>query len=196
VAEPLFPEVVRLPDLVARVDGRGPLADLRTLFRRAAMVGGKVIVAAAPSYDRVHRFNGQAEAWRRAAEIVGLLGERAAPCGLSIALQPSAESAALAGTIEEAWVLAEEVGHPAVGVAMDMALVDDWADLAAAGKTLKHLHLPLPRRFGGAFDTERWFEALAALREFAYSGRLSLAAAWSSFSAHAAELLEALRGSA
>ncbi len=198
-AEPLFPEVVRAPDLLQQamtVDSAGHAADpldLRTLFRRAATVGAKVIVVLAPGHDALRRFNGQAKAWREAAEAAGLLGEQAARSGLSVAIAPGAQPGGLAASLDEAWMLAEEVGHPAVGVAADVGTIDDWADMAAAGPALKHVHLPLAHRFGGEFDTERWFEALHALREFGYRGRLSVAAEWPSFAGRAPDLLEELR---
>ncbi len=202
-AEPLFPEVVRAPDLlqwaVTADDRSGPVVgelDLRTLFRRAAMVGVKTLVVVAPGHDALQRFDGQARAWREAAGATGLLGEHAARSGLTIAIAPAAQQGGLATSLDEAWVLAEEVGHPAVGVAAEIDTIDDWADLSAAGPALRHIHVPLPHRFGGDFSTERWFEALHALREFGYRGRVSVATEWPTFAERAAELLDELRAAA
>jgi len=199
-AEPLFPEVVQAPELLhcaMTVDERpGPVLgglDIRTLFRRGAMVGARVVVVVAPGYDALQRFNGQAKAWREAAEAVGLLGEHAARSGLSIAVAPRTDAGGLATTIDEVWVLSEEVGHPAVGVSADVSTIADWADMAATGLALKHVHLPLPGRFGGEFSTERCLEALAALREFGYGGRVSVSAEWPTFAHRAGELLEEMR---
>jgi len=198
--EPLFPEVVQATELLhctmaARERSGRVMGDLdvRTVFRRAAMVGAKVVVVTAPGYDALQRFNGQAKAWREATEAIGLLGEQAARCGLSVAVAPRTDAGGLATTIDEVWVLSEEVGHPAVGVSADVSTIADWADMAATDLALKHVHLPLPGRFGGEFSTERCLEALGALREFGYGGRVSVSAEWSTFADRAAELLEEMR---
>ncbi len=200
LAEPLFPEVVRAPELLqcamtapersGRVMGG---LDLRTVFRRAAMVGAKVLVVTAPGHDALQRLNGQAKAWRETVEAAGLLGEHAARSGISVAIAPQADEPGLAATLDEAWVLVEEVGHPSVAVSADVSAIDDWADMAATGLALRHVELPLPGRFGGSFSTERCLEALHALREFGYRGRVSVAAKWPRFAERAAELLEEIR---
>ena len=195
-AEPLFPEVVQAPDLLGwamAAEGDGPPIDLRGLFRRAAMVGAKLLVVSAPGRDALKRFSGQAQAWRQAAESAGLLAQHAATSGLTIAITPGRAEDSLAATIEEVWVLAEEVGHPAVGVAAEVSAIEDWADVAAAGPTLRHIYLPLPGRFGGPFSTEWFFEALHALREFGYTGRATIAADWATLAPRAADLLEEIR---
>jgi hypothetical protein len=89
-------------------------------------------------------------------------------------------------------VLAEEVGHPAVGVVADVGAVEDLADIATAGPALKHVHLPLPRRFGGDFDTTTCYEAISALAEFGYRGRVAVADHWSVVCPHARDLLDDL----
>lgn len=204
LAEPLFPEVIRIPDLVLQAEcspdmpgagGNGESddsLDLRTTFRRAALVGCRVIVADAPRYDHRHRFNGQGGAWEQALGAVSHLCEQAALTGVGVALRPTDGPEGVAETLEETWVLAEEVGHPAVGVVADVGMVADPADMGTAGPALRHVYLPLPRRFGGDFDTTTCYEAVAALAEFGYAGRISIDADWSAISGRAVDLLDEL----
>lgn len=199
LAEPLFAEVIRIPDAVAWA---GAAADpsrksnlplqLHDLFRRAALVGCRTIVATVPAYRECSLVKDLPEAWRRAMNAISLLAEEAARTGLAIALSPNSGADGVARTIDETWVLAEEVGHPAVGVVADVGGVEDLADIATAGPALKHVHLPLPRRFGGDFDTTTCYEAIAALAEFGYRGRVSVADHWSMVCPHARDLLDDL----
>lgn len=198
LGEPLFPEVIRAPELSLWA-GRWlagnedtPLAP-RDFFRRAALVGCKVVLAPAPRYESLHRFNGTAEAWRQATAAAGILGEHAGRAGVQVALEPAPEDAGPAGTVEEAWVLAEELGHRSVGVSLDIARVADLADAGAADSALKHVSLPLPRRYGGQYDTTTCLEALDHLAEYGYAGRVTVAAGWADLADRAEDLLEELK---
>ena len=112
---------------------------------------------------------------------------------MTLALEPGSHARGVVSTIEEAWVLTEEIGHPAVGVAAHLGAVSGPADMVAAGPALKHVHLPLPRRFGGDFDTTACYEAISELAGFGYYGRVSIAAPWSLVSPHAEDLLDDLK---
>lgn len=200
LAEPLFPEAIRLPDAIAWAGeltggpaGSDPPLGLHALFRRAALVGCRTIVATVPGHQQRPDVRDRPETWRRAMNAIGRLAEEAARNGLALALSPNSGADGVARTIEEAWVLAMEVGHPAVGVVANVGAVQDLADMAAAGPALKHVHLPLPRRFGGDLDTTTCYEAVSALAEFGYRGRVSVAAHWSVVAPHAEGLLEDLR---
>lgn len=188
LAEPLYAEVVRASGLLGGTDGDEVELSYRDLFRRAALVGAKVLVVQAPTIGRVEH----AEAWREAAEALGGLGEQAARVGLGVALAPGG-SRNVAETLEEAWVLAEEAGHPAIGVAADLGVVGEVADIAAAGPAVKHVWLPLPRRYGGTVETTACLEALGELAELGYDGRVALAAEWAAIGDVAGELLDELR---
>ncbi len=200
LAEPLFPEVIQIPDAIlwpgnlTDASGRdNPGLDLHDLFRRAALVGCRTIIAIVPGHQQCRDVRDRPEAWRQTMNAIGLLAEEAARSGVAIALSPNSRADGIARTIEETWVLAEEVGHPAVGVVADVGAVQDLTDMATAGPALKHVHLPLPRRFGGDFDTTTCYEAVSALSEFGYRGRVSVSAHWSVVSPHAEDLLDDLR---
>ncbi len=200
LAEPLFAEVIRIPDVLLWAEepagpspANHPPLGLRDTFRRAALVGCRTIVATVPSHKQWPDFRDRPEAWRHTMNAVGVLAQEAATSGVAIALSPNSQADGIARSIEETWVLVEEVGHPAVGVAADIGAVQDPADMAAAGPALKHVHLPLPRRFGGDFDTTTCYEAVSALAEFGYRSRVSVCAPWPIVSPHARHLLDDLR---
>lgn len=200
LAEPLFPETIHVPDAVGwageaadRSGENGSVLDLHDLFRRAALVGCRTVLATVPEHNQGDDTIDRPEAWRQATNAIGLLAEEAARSGVAIALSPNSGADGIARTIDETWVLAEEVGHPAVGIAANVGTVQYLADIATAGPALKHVHLPLPRRFGGDFDTTTCYEAVSALAEFGYRGRVSVAADWSVVSPHAEDLLDDLR---
>lgn len=188
LAHSLFPEVVRAPGLLDEMGGDESELSLREAFRRAALVGAKVVVVRAPRVERSER----AEAWRQAAQALGALGEPAARNGLVVAVAAGGRGS-VAETLEEAWVLTEEVGHRAVGLAADLAAPDSVHDLAAAGPSVKHVWLPLPRRYGGTVETTACLEALGDLAELGYRGRVSVAEDWTGYADVAGELLEELR---
>ncbi|HJN16845.1 MAG TPA: TIM barrel protein [Armatimonadota bacterium] len=186
LGEPLFPEVIRWPELVAWAGDSG--RDLRTLFRRAALNGCKTIVAAMPSLETPLGLGHPTTAWREATEVVGVLGEHAARVRVKLALE-----AAAGGTVEEAWVLAEEAGHAAVGVAMDLSQVNDLADIAAAEALLMHVSLPAPRRHGGDLDSTQCMDALEHLVQFGYRGRVTITTPWEAIRETADELLDEMK---
>jgi len=190
LAEALFPEVVRVPGLLTGTGGAEADLSLRKACRRAALVGAKVLVVTAPmdGADERHRV----ETWREAVQAVGSLGEHAARNGLSVAVGPGGEGS-VAETLEEAWVLAEEVGHRAVGVAGDLGAMGEAADVAAAGSALRHVWMPLPRRYGGEAATTACLETLGDLVELGYDGRVSVFAKWSTFAERAGLLLDELK---
>jgi hypothetical protein len=189
LAEPLFAEVVRVPGLLDGDEAPELALTARDLFRRAALVGAKVLVAQAPPAPREE--SARSEAWRGLVETLGLLSESGARNGVALAIAPVRQGS-LAETLEEAWVLTQEVGHPTVGIAADLGTVREAADLAAGGPAIKHVWLPLPRRYGGEADTTTCFEALGDLAEMGYHGRVSVSAAWPALGERAGDLLEEL----
>ncbi|MGQ9732137.1 MAG: sugar phosphate isomerase/epimerase family protein [Candidatus Zipacnadales bacterium] len=189
LAEPLFPEVVWVPGLLTGVGGEEVNLSLREVCRRAVLVGAKTLVIEAPKSPPHSRHSN--DIWAQAIGALGSLGQQVGQHGLTVALRPVTGS--LAKSLEEAWVLAEEVGHPAVGVAADLATVAERTDVAAAGSALKHVWVPLPRRYGGKADTTECLEALSNLAEFGYKGRVSIAAEWTIMAKVGGALLEDLR---
>jgi hypothetical protein len=95
--------------------------------------------------------------------------------------------------LEEAWVLTEVVGHGAVGIAANLGMVGQVADIATAGPAVKHVWLPLPRRYGGTAETTACLEALGDLVELGYDGRVSVEVQWSAIADVAGELLDELK---
>ncbi len=185
LAEPLFPEVIRIPELLAWAGA--DTAELRQPFRRAALVGCQIIIAEMPGFDTPPAFGRPTRAWRAATTAVSVLGEYAARVGVRLALEPRP------GSIEEAWVLAEEAGHAAVGVSLDLAGVDDLADIAAAEALLTHVSMPAPRNLGGELDSARCMDALEHLVEFRYAGRMTITTPWRDISKTADDLLDELK---
>jgi hypothetical protein len=188
LAEPLFAEVVRATGLLSETDGDEIELSFREAFWRAALVGAKVLVVGAPDTGRAER----AEAWREAAQALGALGEQAARSGVTVAVAAGGRGS-VAETLEEAWVLTEEVGHGAVGIAANLGMAGEVADIAAAGPAVRHVWLPLPRRYGGTAETTACLETLGDLVELGYSGRVSVEAEWSAIADVGGELLEELK---
>jgi len=178
LAQPLFPEVVQLTHLTAPGG--------TDVLRRAALMGARVIVVDA----------GQvwAEAggdWQRATDRLSAFGHEASRAGLMAALRADSR----ADGLEEAWMLVQEAGHPALGVAADAEALHlrsgEPEELLALERSLLHLYLPPVGEHRLAADF--WDGLVAVLHELGYRHRLTVNRPWAALERWGREAVESAR---
>lgn len=189
---PVAPEAFNVM-LPGSIKVTGPDADLGALreylgtaYRRAAELGGRVVVFGSGG-SRTLPDGWQREAgMAQLAEACRVAGEAAEGYGVTVALEPlNPRETNLVNTVAEGMAVVERAAHPSVGVLSDLYHVavggEGFEGTVGAGPLLAHVHvalpedrsMPLPGRGGDVL--RRYLEALKAA---GYDGRVSVEGRW------------------
>ncbi len=206
-AQDLFPEVLSLV-LPPQASLIGPDLDrghierlLRCTFERAGAVGARLVVFGAGARRDLPADLPRPSAWRQLKRLLDRAAKLASAQGLELAVEPIPGSgSSMIDSLEEAWILAEEVAQPNVGVAAPLAYLlaerEGYDALIVAGSALRHVYVSDPdRRPPGesAFSYRPLFDALAQAN---YQGSVSIASDWRSLQTQAPHALQTLREAA
>lgn len=171
---------------------------LESAFRRASMLGGKVAVFGSGGARRIPDGWARAEAERQTAEFLTLAGTLAAPCGLTVAIEPlNVSECNFLNSVAEAAALAREVNHPAVGVLSDLYHVDhdgqSYDETRDAASLLRHVHIAGAGRRAPLADDDKFLRGyFAILKAIGYAGRISVEGSWEDLPAQVGEVRNTL----
>lgn len=169
-------------------------------LKRAADIGGTVVVFGSGGARRIPDGMNRDEAWRQMMEVCRMFGAIAGEYGLKIVLEPLNHGETdLLNTVAEGVEMVREIGDKSVRLLADyyhmqieMESVDVLIDAALC---LEHCHIACgaDRRFPSGDDEELCRKFLGALREAEYRGRLSVEGVTSQFEKDAVESLNMLK---
>lgn len=169
-------------------------------FKRAADIGGKIIVFGSGGARKIPEGMNRSEAWEQMKEVCRMFGSIAEGYGLKIVLEPlNHEETDLLNTVAEGVEMVRELGVPSVRLLADyyhMQIEMESVDvLKDAAPCLDHCHIACgaDRRFPSGDDEELCRKFLGALRAAEYRGRLSVEGVTSRFEKDAAESLNVLK---
>lgn len=169
-------------------------------FKRAADLGGTVVVFGSGGARRIPDGMSRDEAWKQMQEVSRLFGAAAEKYGLKIVLEPlNRGETDLLNTVSEGMDMVREIGDKSVRLLADyyhMQIEEESVDvLIHAAPCLEHCHIACgaDRRFPSGRDEEVCRKFLGALRAAGYAGRLSVEGVTSRFEEDAAESLIVLK---
>lgn len=166
--------------------------------RRAAEVGGKVIVFGSGRARNVPEGFDRTRARQQLVDFLVVTGEAAARAGVTIAIEPlNRGECNIINSVEEGLELAREIGTESVKVLVDNyhALLEKepFDNIVRARSWLAHVHVSDPSRlYPGSSDYD-YTEFLASLHRAGYNQRISVECRWSDFPAESVVALELLR---
>jgi D-psicose/D-tagatose/L-ribulose 3-epimerase len=166
-------------DLLLDAERERGVAYLKACLDAAVELGAPGI--AGPFYSAVGRCWKQSAAERerdveRLVPLLAEVGDHAAERGLEVGIETlNRFETSFLNTVEQAVELVERVGHPAVGLSLDLFHLgieekSIGGALRAAGRHLKHLQVAENDRGTPGTGHLPWAEAAAALREIGYRG--------------------------
>lgn len=173
-------------------------AYLETAFRRVKALGGEICVFGSGGARRIPAGWSLAEAKGQMQDFLTRGGAAAQRHGIVIAIEPlNVSECNFINSVAEAAALAEEVGHPAVGVLSDLYHIahdaQSYAETRNAAAWLIHVHVAgLGRRAPVAEDDAFLTDYFAVLKQAGYAGRISIEANWEDLEQQAAEAREVL----
>ena len=199
-----MPEVVRgFPGPGVQVVG--PAVEARRLeaylveaVADAAAVGARILVFDA-GVSRVPPAGFAApRAWDQLRRFLSACAKLARRHRLKVAIEPRARPEAdLIHSLEEAWLLAHEVGEEGIATAANLSHLhrerEPYDALIVAETSLVHVHVEARDAIGTGGDGPDYREAFGAQRAARYGGRVSVGPGPDVASAEAAKLLSSLR---
>ena len=201
---PLKPEVFNL-FLPGDLKVVGPDTDtvrqglyLSAAFRRAARLGGKIVVFGSGGARRVPEGWPRERAYAQISAFLTLCGDASEQRGMTVEIEPlNSSECNILNSVAETVKFVVDLGHPAVGVLSDLYHVtydgQSYSETQDAAAFLRHVHIAGPgRRAPTAADCAYLREYFAVLKSAGYAGRISIEAGWESFEAQAAEAREVL----
>jgi D-psicose/D-tagatose/L-ribulose 3-epimerase len=154
---------------------------LQDVIKAAADTGAGIV--AGPVYSPVGYLPGRrrtADEWKWAVEGFQSIGETLAANGVTLAIEPlNRFETYFLNTAADAAMLAEEIGHPNIGILFDtfhanIEEKDISAGYRTVGRHLKHVHTcENDRGIPGSGHVE-WNEVFKALRDLKYDGWLTI----------------------
>lgn len=172
---------------------------LDAAFQRAARLGGQIAVFGSGGARRVPEGWLAADAHTQVLAFLTRCGDAALRHGMAAAIEPlNIAECNFLSSVAEATALAEELGHPAVGVLSDLYHVthdsQSYAETRGAAIRLLHVHVAgHGRRAPMDADEEYLRGYFAVLKEADYSGRISIEANWDNFGEQAAPARRVLK---
>ncbi len=169
-------------------------------LRRAARLGGKVVVFGSGGARSVPEHYSRALAWGQLVRFLGICADQAGPHGITIAIEPlNRRECNIINTYLEAVQLAKDVDRSEVRVLADiyhfMMDAEPLEDITKEPDWLAHVHLAdTGRRYpgSGAYPLERLF---AILKDIGYRGMASIECSWGEdFTDETEKALRFLRG--
>jgi len=169
-------------------------------LRRAAKLGGQVVVFGSGGARSVPEHFSRALAWGQLVRFLGICADQAGPHGITIAIEPlNRRECNIINTYLEGVQLAKDVDRGEVRVLADiyhfMMDAEPLEDITEESDWLAHVHLADTgrRRPGsGAYPLERLF---AILRDTGYQGMASIECSWGDdFKDETEKALRFLRG--
>ncbi len=163
------------------VDFEALTAHVDAVLRRAASVGGEVVVFGSGGARNAPEGFPPGRAYDQVVRFCRMAGEAAGRYGVVIAIEPlTRQGCNMINTVAEAVRLSRDAGRGEVGVLADLYHMEMdaelWRHISDAAPLLRHVHLPAPqvealRSEGRDFD-HRTF--LRTLKEAGYDGRISV----------------------
>lgn len=152
-------------------------------LRRAAALGGEVIVFGSGGARSMPKGCSRAMAWGQLVRFLGICADEAAKQGPTIAIEPlNSRESNIINTYTEGVQLARDVARDEVRVLADIyhfvTDAEPLDDILEAPEWLAHVHLAdTGRRYpgSGVYPLERLFEIL---KEIGYQGRASVECGW------------------
>jgi len=163
------------------VDFEALTAHVGVVLRRAASVGGEVVVFGSGGARNAPEGFPPGRAYDQVVRFCRMAGEAAGRYGIVIAIEPlTRQGCNMINTVAEAVRLARDVDRREVGVLADLYHMEvdaePWQHILEAAPFLRHVHLPVPqvealRSEGRGFDHGAF---LKTLKEAGYDGRISV----------------------
>jgi sugar phosphate isomerase/epimerase len=192
--------------VLARVRLVGPEVDWDTVssyaeraIRRAAALGGRVIVFGSGGARTVPEGFSRVTAWEQLVRFLNVCADHASTQGVTIAIEPlNRRESNIINSYLEAAQLAKDVARESVAALADIYHFvmeeEPIEDIVQEADWLAHVHLADTGRLhpgSGVYPLERWF---AILKDVGYTGMASVECSWGdSFSAETAQSLRFLR---
>lgn len=172
---------------------------LETAFRRAAMLGGQVVVFGSGGARGIPPGWAREEAERQIVEFLKRGGPIAERHGVQIAIEPlNVTECNIINSVAEGVRLARAVDHPAVRVLSDLYHVDhdgqSYEETREAAPLLRHVHVAgAGRRAPTSEDHEFLRGYFAVLKASGYADRVSIEGSWDDLATQAGDSLAVLR---
>lgn len=173
---------------------------LHVAFRRAASIGGKVLVFGSAGSRSIPDGCAPLTARRQVEEFLALAGGIAEANGLCIAIEPlNTRECNHINSVSEAFEIAEAVGLPTVGVLADLYHItaegQSLEETARAASRLLHVHVAgaSDRRAPNTDDVPFLIPFFRILKSIGYAGRVSVEGNWTDLESQASETLDTLR---
>lgn len=187
----------------------GPEADLERIreylhraMERLAALKVSTLVFGSGGCRRIPEGFPVEEAWQQMETLCRVMGEEAAPYGITVALEPLCfRETNMINSVADALKLVRQVDHPNFRMLCDLyhfyQVGDSLADLESCGDALRHVHIAKPddRRSmypGDGIDYDSFFRSL---RKAGYDGRISFEGSVSDFEKEMPRVLEVLKQS-
>ncbi|MCL2445670.1 MAG: sugar phosphate isomerase/epimerase [Oscillospiraceae bacterium] len=152
-------------------------------FARAKRLGAQVVVFGAGRARRLPEGITKETGWEILAPICRLAGDIAQKHGVVIAIEPlQTRECNVVNTLRDGLALMHLTGHAHVRLLADVFHMtqngEDMQDIILAGENLRHCHIASPqgRLYPMPSDDYDYTPFFAALREIAYTGRLTIEA--------------------
>lgn len=176
-----FPTSMRLTG--ADADVSAALVYAGAALARAARLGAEVVVFGSGPAKSVPAGFPEAAAWRQLVDLLTRLSPLAKAHGITVAIEPlRRQECNIVNSAAEGLALARAVASEPIQLLIDFYHLDaeneDSRIVAAAGDTLRHVHIARPagRRFPAATDAPVFRRFFAALSAAAYDSRISIEA--------------------
>lgn len=172
---------------------------VRVAVARAAELGVRIIVFGSGAARHVPDGFSFQEAEAQLVTFLSLVAQALRGTGVRVAIEPlnAGESNIIIG-VPAAVALARRVGQPEIGALSDLYHVmvgaEPFAETAAAGDLLYHVHVADTGRYQPGSGTWDYQGYMAALDAAGYDGRISIESSWHDFATEAAPALVFLRG--
>lgn len=159
---------------------------LGSLTRFCGDLGGKVMILGSPKQRNLEPPTTREEGWKRAKDVLAACGDTLADRGVSLCIEALApRETNFVQTLDESTRMADEIGHPNIGVMIDVKAMSSMPDGVAGtirrfGARARHFHanhpsgkgvaMPLAADEGEPLD---WPMILGELKASGFSGWVS-----------------------
>lgn len=153
---------------------------MRSLVDLCHGLGGSIMVFGSPKQRDIPPSLTYEEAWRRMKDFLLFVLQEAEKKDVFICLEPlSSEETNFLNTAEEAVRMIEEIGHPHLGLNLDVKAMSTEKEpmekiIRKSGKYLRHFHANDANRRGPGFGDTSFQPIAKALKEIDYQGYVSV----------------------
>ncbi len=168
----------------------GPVVDagrirayLGVAFRRAAALGGQLIVFGSGGARTIPQGFPRHTAWQQLLDFVRMAGEEAGQVGMVLCIEPLNQSESnVLNDIREATQLAQEADHTQVKVLADLYHIErerePLAHVVEAGSRMSHVHVADSGRRPPGQGTYPYPAFFSTLQQIGYDDRCSVECRW------------------